>query len=150
MKNSEYAYILSTRTTSSGIRYAKASIDGYNGVILLPDDWDAGYYTLNNYNTENANFNTNSISMSDWISQLELHGAVFLPAAGQRHAANVTNANNITINNYNSQGRYWLSETNGSGYKYQCRNHLISDQYCRLNGEDRREGLAVRLVRNVE
>ena len=39
--NGEWNYIFNTRTTTSGIRYAKARVNNVNGVVLLPDDWSA-------------------------------------------------------------------------------------------------------------
>ena len=84
----EWEYLFNTRTTTSGIRYAKATVNDVTGVILLPDDWDASYYALNNPNTANATWTSNSISASDWTASLEAHGAVFLPTSGNRDGAN--------------------------------------------------------------
>ena len=97
--NAEWYYVFNSRTTSSGILYAKANVDNVNGVILLPDDWSASYYSLNSPNTHNANYNSNIISASQW-SALEQHGAVFLPAAGSR--------NETSVRNYLfGEGSYW-------------------------------------------
>ncbi|MBO4892998.1 MAG: InlB B-repeat-containing protein [Prevotella sp.] len=84
----EWVYLFNTRTTTSGIRYAKATVNGVTGVILLPDDWDASYYALNNTNTANVGWSSNPISASDWTASLEAHGAVFLPTSGNRDGAN--------------------------------------------------------------
>ncbi len=81
--NGEWEYIFDTRSTQSGIRYAKAMVAAVPGVILLPDNWSASYYTLSNTNTSSASFNSNIITAQQW-STLESHGAVFLPAAGYR------------------------------------------------------------------
>ena len=86
--NGEWDYIFNGRSTASGILYAKANVNGVNGIILLPDDWSANYYSLNIPNTPNANFSSNSISANQW-STLEQHGAVFLPAAGDRDGTSV-------------------------------------------------------------
>lgn len=91
LSDKEWDFILNTRTTLSGIRYAKvkltevdgAGVDGVNGLVLLPDDWKTEYYPLNETNTYNANYVSNTITVSQW-STLEEHGAVFLPAAGHR------------------------------------------------------------------
>ena len=40
LTNGEWSYLLMTRSTASGIRYAKAQVNGINGVILLPDNWN--------------------------------------------------------------------------------------------------------------
>ena len=79
--NGEWEFVFDTRSTNSGIRYAKAKVDGVNGVILLPDDWSTNYYILGNTNSPNADFSTNVITAQQW-SILEQHGTVFLPAAG--------------------------------------------------------------------
>ena len=96
----EWRYVLNNRSTPSGIRFAKAKVNNVNGIILLPDYWSTIYYTLNNTNTATASFNSNIISESQW-SILEQHGAVFLPAAGDREGTHVYNAGSI--------GNYWSS-----------------------------------------
>ena len=58
----EWKYIFDTRSTPSGIRYAKANVNGVNGVILLPDDWSASYYSLSSTNQSSASFSSNMIS----------------------------------------------------------------------------------------
>ena len=102
----EWKYIFNRRSTPSSIRYAKAQVAGVNGVILLPDDWSASYYSLNSTNTGSASFNSNVISSSQW-NTLEQHGAVFLPAAGNRSGT--------SISNVGSGGYYW-SASHGSDY----------------------------------
>ena len=84
----EWNYVFNNRSTTSGIRYAMAQVFGVNGVVLLPDDWNTSYYNLNNTNNSGASFSSNVITTSDW-NTLEQHGAVFLPAAGDRSGASV-------------------------------------------------------------
>lgn len=100
MTHEEWGYVFNTRNTSSGIRYAKARVNNINGVILLPDDWNSGYYNLNSTNNADAYYSTNTISSSQWTT-LEQHGAVFLPAAGYR--------NGTSVNSVGSNGNYWSS-----------------------------------------
>ena len=97
----EWQYVFHTRSTTSGIRYAKAKVNNINGVILLPDDWSSSYYTLRNTNQDGASFSSNVITAYQWNNILEQHGAVFLPAAGHRYGTSVYNAG--------SGGRYWSS-----------------------------------------
>ncbi len=87
----EWDYVFQGRNTSSGIRYAKAQVNGIKGIILLPDDWNVAIYTLNNTNQNDASYDSNVIGMSQW-NILEDEGAVFLPAAGWRsgHYLNMT------------------------------------------------------------
>ena len=99
----EWAYILEGRHTVSDIRFAKAVVNGVNGLIILPDDWSGSSYSLNYPNTTNmdADYITNNISLSVWENLFESHGAVFLPSDGYRSGTS----------NYNvgSSGLYWTS-----------------------------------------
>lgn len=96
----QWNYVFDTRNTSSGVRYAKANVNGINGVILLPDNWDINYYTLNGINASGlCYFDINTISLTTWLNDFESHGAVFLPAAGYRDVK--------TIGGVNSEGWYW-------------------------------------------
>ena len=79
----EWDYVFNIRSTSSGVRFARACVNDVNGIILLPDNWSVSYYILNNTNMGTTSFNSNVISISQW-EILEQHGAVFLPAGGYR------------------------------------------------------------------
>ncbi len=94
----EWAHVFNTRTTSSGIRYAKANVNDVNGVILLPDDWSSDTYSLSNTNNSSASYSSNVIIALQW-SALEQAGAVFLPAAAGRLGTSVINVG--------SYGNYW-------------------------------------------
>lgn len=96
----EWIYLLQTRNTSSGLLYAKANVAGKNGVILLPDNWSTSTYTLHNANSDNASFDSNVISSSNW-NTLQSTGAVFLPAAGSRAGTSVSGTD--------TSGYYWSS-----------------------------------------
>ena len=85
----EWNYLLQSRNTASGLRYAKAEVAGKNGLIVLPDNWSASTHTLSNANSNSASYSDNVISSSTW-SNLEAAGAVFLPAAGSRAGASVS------------------------------------------------------------
>ena len=106
LTSDEWAYVFNSRTTSSGIRYAKAKVNNVNGVILLPDNWTTSTYTLSNTNSSGANFTSNTITAENWANTLEANGAVFLPAAGDRSGTSVRNPG--------SNGYYW-SSTNRNG-----------------------------------
>lgn len=93
MTGSEWTYLFKQRITNSGLRFAKATIDGINGAIILPDDWTSDYFILNNTNTTGGDFALNTISKSEWNNSLEPHGAVFLPAGGSRFVNSVYDAN---------------------------------------------------------
>lgn len=110
LTQSEWAYVFNSRSTSSGIRYAKAQVAGVNGVILLPDDWSSSFYTLYSTNSSGASFSSNVISSSTWTNSLQSHGAVFLPAAGNRYGTSVSYVG--------SHGYYWSASCYDSGCAY--------------------------------
>jgi len=83
----EWHYLAFERSTSSMIRYAKASVEGVCGLILLPDDWSTSTYNIAEPNNPEASFNTNSFNASEW-EPMEKAGAVFLPVAGFRYGVN--------------------------------------------------------------
>ena len=99
LTDAEWSYVFDQRNTVSGNRYAKAQVNGVNGVILLPDDWNTSCYNLSYYNNSSVSFIYNVIGYSSWKNILEAHGCVFLPAAGSR--------NQTLINNVGSHGEYW-------------------------------------------
>ena len=105
----EWNYILNTRTTASGIRYVKATVNGVAGLIIVPDNWSSSTYTLNSTNTSSAAFTANVISLANW-GTLEKAGCVFLPAAGNR--------NGTSVSEVGSGGQYWSAHYSAGGYAY--------------------------------
>ena len=103
----EWNYLFNTRSTNSGIRYAKAKVNGVNGVILLPDSWNAIHYTLSNTNSSGASYSSNTVTADDWAT-LEQRGCVFLPAAGYRR-------NGTSVSSVGSFGCYWSASYYGRG-----------------------------------
>ena len=135
----EWSYLLTSRSTSSGKRYAKAEVAGKNGLIILPDDWSNSTYTLNNANSGSASFSDNVISSSAW-STLETAGAVFLPAAGSRAGTSVSGTG--------TSGYYWSSSCQNPTYAY-----LLSFNENSLSpyqGDFRYYGQSVRVVCEAE
>ena len=133
--HAEWAYVFKTRSTTSGIRYAKANVNNVNGVILLPDDWSTDYYSLNSTNTSGASYNSNTITAEQW-STLEQYGAVFLPAAFYSWEGHVYASDSI--------GFYWSASVDGWRVGFS-NTSLDTD-----NTSIRCSGRSVRLVRNVE
>ena len=137
----EWEYLFKTRTTPSGVRYAHATVNSVPGLVLLPDDWSTDYYSLNKVNDANGTaYTDNVISSSDWTSKLEAHGAVFLPAGGNRNAAEVSDAG--------VGGTYWSSTSSTTvsalGFRFASTKFGGGTQ-----GFTRNRGLSVRLVREV-
>lgn len=79
----EWKYLLNERNTNSGIRYAKAIVNGINGLIVFPDNWNSSV-TIVGFNSLGSQFDSNVISLSNWITEFEERGSAFLPAGGHR------------------------------------------------------------------
>ena len=110
LTKSEWAFLLTTRYTSSGIRFAKAQVNGVNGVILVPDDWNVTTFSLNNTNETGASFTSNVVGEMVWQNTFEPAGAVFLPAAGFRYGASVVSVG--------GGGLYWSASCDNSYSAY--------------------------------
>lgn len=140
LTRSEWEFLLTTRYTSSGIRFAKAQVNGVNGVILVPDNWNITTFSLNNTNEDGASYTSNVVGEMVWQNTFEPAGAVFLPAAGSRNGTSVLSVG--------SNGYYW-SASYGNGYNayrvYFYDSGLNPQSY---NG--RYYGQSVRLVRNAQ
>lgn len=109
MSTYEWNYVMNTRETVSGIRYAKAHVAGTAGLIILPDNWEASLYNLNNTNSVSADYSSNEINLGTWTNVLEKNGAVFLPAAGYRNGWGELSSIGI--------GGYYWSYTVGGQYE---------------------------------
>ena len=134
----EWDYLLNTRPTLSSIRYAKGTVRGIVGLIIVSDNCSSVNYSLSNVNTPSAEYTSNIISATDWAN-MEAIGCVFLPAAGRRTG--------ISISDIGSYGNYWSAT------------HNINDAYylyfnlSTLNPLEygiRYLGRSVRLVKDVE
>ncbi len=133
----EWSYIISNRANANSL-FGIAQVDGVNGLILLPDDWNSdiefksGYldYELNDFSIHQ------SFTKEQW-SELEQLGAVFLPNAGSRSG---------TLYNMNSQGAYWSINEDSSMYA----SFLgFTSYYVGKNGNPHRAGYSVRLVKDL-
>lgn len=122
LSNDEWYYLFHTRTNAEKL-IGLASVNGINGLVLLPDTWtcptgiqftsctDGGYEWDNSYDeyhrhtdnmssgddTSTSPYLTNSYTLDEW-SKMEAAGAVFLPAAGARYGLR-----------WMSAGEYWAS-----------------------------------------
>ncbi len=102
----EWDYIFTKRDNAETL-YGEGTIDGVNGVIILPDDWTApaGVPEF----THGASAWSNVYTSVEW-SKMESAGAVFLPAAGYR------DGNSISF--VGSNGYYGSSSVNAAGNYY--------------------------------
>ena len=145
LTNEEWKYLVDRRPDAKLLR-GVASVNGVNGLILLPDTWvcpsgvtfkygfsrDYGVEEYGQYQTFTA----------DQWSMLEAAGAVFLPASGVRKSLDVTNVQ--------YQGYYWVASAPASAN---------SEHYIRFTtGNEREEtatpavfapGCSVRLVKDL-
>ena len=136
MTKAEWTFLLTTRYTSSGIRFAKAQVNGVNGIILVPDDWNVTTFSLNNTNESTAGYTSNVVGEMVWQNTFEPAGAVFLPAAGYRSGTSVLNVG--------SSGSYWSASYNGSDGAWGV--YFINGDLSTGNGGVRYCGFSVRLV----
>ena len=124
----EWVYVVYTRSTASGIRFAKAIVNGINGMVFLPDDWNSNYFSLNNTNSFDASFSSNNITENQWVA-LEQHGALFLP--GRTYGAS-----------------YWSSSSNENSSL--AIGLTFDDSWGDVGAPYKWEACFVRLVRNAE
>lgn len=136
----EFGHLLFVRQTTSGIRFVKAKVNNTNGLIVLPDDWNASTYAFVNPNDPSAPFNENVITLQDWTNTLELAGAVFLSNAGDRSGTYAAD--------FNDMGFYWTA--NYYDQQRACNVFISEDAiYYGLSGNLRYGGMSVRLVRDA-
>lgn len=126
LSSDEWKYLLTKRRTDSGIRYAKATVNGVFGLVLLPDDWKTTCYGIKDGTV---------ISKSDWTDKLEANGAVFLPAAGYRF--------NNWEKSVGTDGYYWSGDLEDTPY-LRFNDVMLSTS---ANVFDQEYGLSVRLVK---
>ena len=134
----EWEYMLFIRSPLSGVRFAKAIVNGVNGVVLLPDNWSTAIHVLNDVNVREAQFIANEITIDEW-NIMESHGAVFLSAAGWRWTPD-------KISNIGVEGCYKSSSRdldNDSGALGVC---FDNSNFSRFNAFSRERGQSVRLV----
>ena len=132
---SEWLYLLFTRHTASGVRFAKAQVAGVSGLVVLPDHWEISVYPLNYANKGEAGYESNRIPLSDWTRLLEPAGAVFLPEAGARTASGF----------FPRIGDYYAADAASTDAWH----FFVGDELLRFDARGHRgDGLSVRLVRD--
>ena len=149
----EWEYLIHGRANSENL-FGLGSVNGVNGVIILPDNWESvkpsgltftpstsnglswqdGYYINSNGRNYSDNSYYSESYFSDW-ERMESAGAVFLPAAGYNNRTSVYDAG--------SDGSYWLSTQGDSRNAYGL---YIFSNYLGLSYGYRCNGFAVRLV----
>ena len=134
----EWYYLCNIRTKANkliGVARINFSANSYAiGLILLPDNWTCPANITFQSNSANK---VNVLELSDWL-QLEVIGAVFLPAMGYRIG--------LDICYVNSYGFYWSATPHGlyNAYSlgFRFAGVFIDKSVCHY-------GQAVRLVRDL-
>ena len=135
LSQSEWAYIINVRPNAA-YKVGPAMVDGKGGIVLLPDEWiqPAGIYFNPSFG---YGFSYNTYTPVQW-SEMEDHGAVFLPAAGARDT--------VSISNFLDNGCYWTTTAHGqSQASFLIFNGLQVNYTSALN---RHWGLSVRLAKD--
>ena len=148
----EWEYVFERRANADSL-FGFGSVNGTNGLILLPDGWtlpagctfvpstengfvDKGTY----YQCTGDAYASNSYTENQW-APMEAAGAVFLPAAGSRFSKNVSEVN--------QKGYYWSAthaEEDGKAHYI----YFRSNGYSVSGATSVSCGYSVRLVRDLD
>ena len=144
----EWDYLIFTRSSTL---LGFATVAGVKGFVLLEDDWTVCPDGLSFHDVlEGTDWNTNVYNAEQWY-QMEIFGAVFLPAAGLRDEAAVA-----AYDGNSPTGIYWSATHFGTQATQACafefsKNEVNCDAFnvTRLTSENfynRSTGHSVRLV----
>lgn len=149
----EWKYLMFQRPATElngkyNARYAKARVNGVNGIILFPDVYNhPSTVTLPtkesiNYTTKNdGSFNVNNYTEADWNAMAE-KGAVFLPVTGYRDYFE----SQWGFVETGEQGHYW-SQCDLGDPEHACNMYFTDYRAYVKDKNDKYKGFAVRLVR---
>lgn len=138
LTSEEWDYLLNIRANATMLK-GIAQVVGVNGVVLLPDNWDASVVGVAfNPGFGLNDFTINTLDADQWLT-MEKAGAVFLPATGMRLGT--------TLYFHNEYCQYWSATPFNANYAFYI-NASASEMYMTNNG--RSTAQAVRLVKNVE
>ena len=134
----EWDYLLNTRPNATDLK-GIAQVLGVNGIVLLPDNWNASVVRVAFVPGLGLNdFTINTLDADQWL-QMEEAGAVFLPATGMRLGTD--------LYFHNEYCQYWSATPFNANYAFYI-NASASEMYMTNNG--RSTAQAVRLVKDVE
>ena len=137
----EWVYLIYSRTDALS-KYGLATVNGVNGLILLPDYWILPK-GLTFVSGATGVFSQNTYSYFDW-NKMESNGAVFLPAAGCR--------NGTFVYEVGSSGWYCSGSVGDFGVYALCVDFNIDfdNGDVQRNCYYRNKGFSVRLVQDVK
>lgn len=129
LKSDEWTYLLQSRANAQQLQ-GVATVNGYTGLILLPDNWyDTGHTAL-----------VSSYTSGEWET-MENAGAVFLPAAGYRWGS--TKMFEVGVS-----GEYWSASFGATDEAYDL--DFKSGSVNPMSNYSREYGFSVRLVRQIQ
>ena len=146
LSKDEWKYLFNTRSASTvggteNARYAKAKVNGVQGVILFPDTYthpDGVTAPVGVNATGNTGWNGNSYTVADW-TKMESAGCVFLPAAGYRGGSEMVSPATL--------GYYWSATPSSTLNTYSV--YFSSSSLNPAYSNNRYYGYSVRLVQEV-
>lgn len=142
----EWSYLMLRKIVVAGNNekaFGHSIVNGVNGLVLLPDDWDGTVKPDFNYDNPSAAFTNNTISADDWLI-METAGAVFLPVTGYRGRSSGGGA---YVSYTTEKGYYWTNNYHDDSNA----DEIIIDQSSfYVNYQGRTYGHAVRLVKDLE
>ena len=128
---SDWNYIIKNRADAAD-KHGQATVNGVNGYIFLPDEWELP--TGLSFTAKPNNWTTNVYEGDDWTA-MENAGALFLPMSPWRAGNTVTTL---------TAAYYWTSDYNSSymamAYSFQ------EDASVKFTGINRYAGIPVRLA----
>lgn len=134
----------STVCDVANARFAKARVNGQNGLIIFPDQYTHPSPQVDLQDCINeihiAWTNAVAISLAEW-SKMESAGAVFLPAAGYREGSEPLEVD--------QEGDYWSSSFESDNSRRVMFNNSNTGDASFVNGTHPHYGYAVRLVMDV-
>lgn len=141
LNTTEWKYLLNNRPYAGNLR-GHATVNGVNGYILLPDDWQTPACLDFYWGTEEGpgthGWTSNIYYGKDW-EEMEKAGAIFLPAAGWRNGTAATDEERY--------GYYWCDYSSPAyGFYFFFDNYDASTSRGYYNSY----GRSVRLVKGFE
>lgn len=138
LKKTEWVYLFESRENARNL-YGMARVGGVSGLVILPDYWnwllpDLALFS-ESWVSGHSSF-VNEFTETEW-NVMELHGAVFLPAAGLRNGVNVFDVGSF--------GYYWSADAHAMEFAFM---FYFCDVIASLAPDNRYSGHSVRLVRD--
>lgn len=134
LTSDEWSYLLNEREDAI-VKYGLGIIEGtYYGLIILPDRWTLPSELK--FISGTHDFSDNKYTLEQWLL-MENAGAIFLPAAGQRHGS--------TIYYSGTHGHYWSSIAKDESLAYGIHFKTLLTT---IDNDWRYLGRSVRLVRD--